>query len=273
MTSRSDASELFLGKWALVTGASSGIGLELARGLARRGAHVALSARSEEKLRAYAEELEREYGVRTLVLPSDLSRSGAGRELYSRACDAGIVVEHLVNNAGVGASGPFARSDHDEQLALLRLNCEAVVELTHAVLPSLVARGSGGIFNLASVQAFMPVPFMAAYAASKAFVRSFSESLAEELRGSGVRMTVLCPGHVPSGFQAAAGFEEGALNPPGAMSAQETAERGLRGYAAGERVVVTGIVNQLGTVAATMLPNGLVTRVGAKMMRKFGRFA
>jgi short-subunit dehydrogenase len=119
----------------------------------------------------------------------------------------------------------------------------------------------------------MPVPFMASYSASKAFVRSFSESLAEELSGTGVRVTVLCPGHVPSGFQAAAGFEEGAVHPPGALSAEETARLALRGYVRGERVVVTGLVNQLGAVAVTALPNRIVTRVGAKMMRKFGRFA
>ncbi len=133
--------------------------------------------------------------------------------------------------------------------------------------------GPGGVLNVASLQAFMPVPFMATYSASKAFVRSFSESLAEELHGSGVRVTVLCPGHVPSGFQAAAGFEDGAVDPPGGLSAPETAELGLSAYVRGERVVVTGIVNQLGAVAATALPNRLVTRLGARMMRKFGRFA
>ncbi len=274
MTSqRAGQSELFSGKWALVTGASSGIGLELARGVAKRGANVALAARSEDKLQTYASELEREYGVSTRVFRADLSLPGAGGELYRRVSGAGIAVEHLFNNAGVGASGPFAKSDHEKELALLRLNCEALVDLTHAALPSMVARGSGGVLNVASLQAFMPVPFMATYSASKAFVRTFSESLAEELRGSGVRVTVLCPGHVPSGFQAAAGFEDGAVDPPGGLSAAETAERGLSAYVRRERVVVTGIVNQLGAVAATALPNRLVTRLGARMMRKFGRFA
>ncbi len=274
MTSRDDKDgALFQGKWALVTGASSGIGTELSRQLAERGAHVALAARSEEKLRELASELESKHGVRTHVVRVDLSLSESGRWLAARLGEAGIEVEHLVNNAGVGLSGPFAKSELGRELSLLRLNCESLVELSHVLLPGMVQRGSGGVLNVASLQGFMPVPFMASYSASKAFVRSFSESLAEELSGTGVRVTVLCPGHVPTGFQAAAGFEEGAVHPPGALSAGETARLALRGYARGERVVVTGLVNQLGAVAATALPNRIVTRVGAKMMRKFGRFA
>lgn len=274
MSSRDERERaLFSGKWALVTGASSGIGKELAKGLAARGANVALAARSEEKLKELAAELEGAHGVHARIFRVDLSRPGAGRELYRWVSEAGIEVEHLFNNAGVGSSGPFAQSDHDRELGLLRLNCEALVELTHAALPGMVERGSGGVLNVASMVAFMPVPFMAVYSASKAFVRAFSESLAEELSGTGVRVSVLCPGHVPTGFQAAAGFQEGAVSPPGALGAEETAELALRGYARGERVVITGLVNQMGAVAATALPNRIVTRIGAKMMRKFGRFA
>ncbi len=265
--------ELFRGKWTLVTGASSGIGVELARTVAAWGGNVALAARSVDKMEALAADLRGEHGVEARVFGADLAAAGGAGDLARRVEEAGLVIEHLVNNAGVGTIGAFAESDLDAELRMLRLNCEAVVELTHRYLPRMVARGSGGVIQLGSVVSFLPVPYMAVYGASKAFVRSFTEAVAEELAGTGVRMTAVCPGHVPTGFQTAAGFAEEAQAAPGALSAEKTAQLGLEGYIRRETVVVTGVVNRINVAATGVVPRKIVARVGAKMMRKFGRFA
>jgi short-subunit dehydrogenase len=262
--------EIFRGKWALVTGASSGIGEQFARQLAARGAHVVLVARSKGKLEALAEEL-RKSGGEARVLPVDLAESGAGGRLFEQLRAAGVAVEHLINNAGVGDAAYFARSDLERQRNVLRLNCEAVVELTHRFLPAMIERGSGGVVQVASIQAFTPVPGMAVYSASKSFVRVFSEALADELRGTGVRMMVLCPGHVESGFQEASGFAQPDFSMPGQLTAEETVRAALDGYARGKRVFVPGGVNRMGVAAAKVAPSGFVTRTAGRMMRKLGR--
>lgn len=263
--------ELFRGKWALVTGASSGIGEEFARQLGARGANLALVARSEDKLAALASELRGVHSIEARVFPADLAERGAAEVLEQRVRSAGITVEHLVNNAGVGDAGYFVGSDLARQMNVLRLNCEALVALTHCFLPGMVKRGSGGVLQLASIQAFVPVPGMAVYSASKGFVRVFSEALAEELRGSGVRMTLLCPGHVESGFQEAAGFADPKFTMVGQLSAEVTVRVALEGYAKRKRVVVPGGMNRLGALAARMAPTKLAVRNAGRLMRKLGR--
>lgn len=263
--------DVFQGKWALVTGASSGIGEQFARQLAGRGAHLVLVARSEDRLQGLGAELKEASRIDVRVVPMDLSERGAASRLADRVREEGPVIEHLINNAGVGDAAYFAQSDRSRQLNVLRLNCEALVELTHCYLPEMVARGSGGVIQVASIQAFTPVPGMAVYSASKNFVRVFSEALAEELRGTGVRMLALCPGHVESGFQSASGFADPNFSMPGELSAEVTVRAALDAYARGRRVFVPGGVNRMGAAVARVAPSGFVTRTAGRMMRKLGR--
>lgn len=263
--------ELFGGKWALVTGASSGIGEQFARQLAERGAHVALASRSAEKLDRIAGELRATHQVECRVFPADLAEPGAGAQLAQRVRAAGIVVEHLINNAGVGDAAYFAKSELARQLNVVRLNCEALVELTHCFLPEMIERGSGGVVQVGSVQSFTPVPGMAVYSASKSFVLVFTEALAEELRGTGVRMMALCPGHVETGFQTASGFGDSDFGLPGELSAEDTVRIALTGYAKGRSVVVPGSLNRMGVAVARVAPSGFTTRAAGRIMRKLGR--
>lgn len=265
------ADELFRSKWALVTGASSGLGQEFARQLGARGANLALVARSEGKLAALAAELSGVHSIQTRIFPTDLSERGAVEDLARRVRDADISVEHLVNNAGVGDAAAFVDSDLSRQTNMVRLNCEALVALTHCFLPDMVRQGSGGVLQVASIQAFVPVPGMAVYSASKAFVRVFTEALAAELQGSGVRMTVVCPGHVETGFQEAAGFANPKFTMVGQLSADVTVRLALEGYVSGKRAVVPGGLNRLGAFAARMTPTRLATLSAGRILRKLGR--
>jgi short-subunit dehydrogenase len=248
---------------ALVTGASSGIGLEMSRLLARDGARVVMVARDDERLRRAARWVQAENpnsGV--TLIASDLSRPGAAAELYARARREVDPVDLLVNNAGVGSFGPFAAAAADAQIDMLRLNMESVVALTHLTLPEMIARRQGAILNVASMAAFQAGPFMAVYFASKAFVLSFSEALAEELYDSDVTVTALCPGPVVTGFGARAGMDRsrvfsGRLR----MEAGVVAAEGLRGAIEGRRIVVPGFTNRILIQALRFLPRRLVSRI------------
>lgn len=255
----------------MVTGASSGLGLEFTRQLAARGANLALVARSEGKLAGLAAELSGVHSIQTRVFPTDLSEHGAAEDLARRVRDAGIAVEHLVNNAGVGDAVAFVESQLSRQTNMVRLNCEALVALTHCFLPDMVRQSCGGVLQVASIQAFVPVPGMAVYSATKAFVRVFTEALAEELQGTGVRMTVVCPGHVETGFQEAAGFANPKFTMVGQLSAEVTVRLALEGYARGKRVVVPGNLNRLGAFAARMTPSRLATVSAGRILRRLGR--
>lgn len=255
---------------ALVTGASSGIGEALARALAARGANVVLTARSADKLERLAASLSREHGVRTHVVTADLAEREGVEQLCRGVSEFGIEIEQLVNNAGFGHVGNFAASDADQHRRMIRLNCEALVLLTHHFLPKMLERKRGGVLNVASTAAYQPMPFMATYGATKAFVLSFSSALAEEVGGSGVRVTALCPGPVPTGFQAAAGIEPG-MERVAALSADETARAGLAAWAAGDMVCVPGAVNRVHTSAVGLLPRRFVTKTISLAMKRMGR--
>jgi len=190
---------------ALVTGASSGIGLELARLFAGDGHDLVLVARSEGRLREIGEQLETAHGITATVVASDLSKPNAARDLVEALRAALIEIDVLVNNAGFGLSGAFIDNDPRTQLDMLQVNVVALTELTRLLLPPMVARRSGRILNVASTAAFAPGPLAAVYGATKAYVLSFSEAIGEELRHSGVTVTALCPGPTQSGFSAAAG--------------------------------------------------------------------
>jgi uncharacterized protein len=244
---------------ALVTGASAGIGAGLARELARRGHGVALAARREERLRDLAAELEREHGVRTEVLAADVG-SEAGRDrLQARLSELGVEVEILVNNAGFGAFGTAHRLERERQLEMVRLNCEAVLDLQVRYSSAMADRGRGAILNLASTAAFQPLPGSACYAATKAFVLSLSEATHAELARRGVTVTALCPGPVRTEFVDIAGAGEAEGKLPGVFwtSVEQVAREAVDGLEHGKRVVTPGLLNRAGSFGGQHVPRAV----------------
>jgi short-subunit dehydrogenase len=249
------------GRTALVTGASGGIGYELARLCARDGYDVVLVARDGAALARAAETLTAGRGGAARVVAADLARPDAPREVAEALAAQGVAVDVLVNNAGIGVYGPFAASDLAAQLDLLRLNVVALTELTRRFLPGMLARRSGRILNVASTAAFLPGPLMATYYASKAYVLSFSEALAEETRGGGVTVTALCPGPTRTNFHRTAAMRDSRmLRFRLAMDAAPVALAGYRGMQRGERIVVPGRANWLMAQAVRLAPRALLTR-------------
>jgi short-subunit dehydrogenase len=252
---------------AVVTGASSGIGAEIARNLAARGHGVTLVARSADKLKELAEELTAT-GIRAEVLPADLSDRRVRAELLGRIEALGLVPDVLVNNAGLSTLGPVASSDPLEEMNMIEVDVVAVADLCSRFLPGMVARGSGGILNVASTGAFQPLPGQAGYGAGKAFVLSYTESLSGELKGSGVTATVLCPGPVDTGFGERAGFDkqeaEDAL--PAFMweTAADVAEVGVAALAKGKVVAVPGMPNRIAARFAHHTSNRLLVPLLAR---------
>ncbi len=245
---------------ALVTGATSGIGWELAKVVAHDGYHVVMVARDEEKLLQRAESLRLSSGVTVTVMAADLQLPPGVIEVYRELCAHRIPVHVLVNNAGVGVHGYFAATDWQDELAMLSVNVFALTRLTKLLLPEMLARGEGKILNIASTAAFQPGPLMAVYNASKAYVLSFSQALREELRGSGVTVTTLCPGPTRTNFPARAKARhirlfQGRLADPAAV-----ARAGYAGLARGQAVVVPGWGNRVGTWLARFLPHPIVVK-------------
>lgn len=239
---------------ALVTGASSGIGLELAKLFARDGHDLVLVARREAQLQELAEALTDRYDVRATVVGADLADPSAPAEIARRVAAAGLEVRFLVNNAGFGLAGEFARTDAPTELQMIQVNVAALTHLTKLFLPDMLAEHHGAILNVASTAGFVPGPFMAVYYASKAYVISFSEALAEEVRNSGVTVTVLCPGVTRTGFQERAGIDLQArqLQRGWVADAASVARAGYDGMRRGKRVVIPGVFNKV-MVAATRL--------------------
>ncbi|HEY0156551.1 MAG TPA: SDR family oxidoreductase [Thermoanaerobaculia bacterium] len=247
---------------ALITGASSGIGLDLAHLFARDGHDVVLVARSEGKLQEVARDLERHHKVAAHVLPADLSRPDAPRQLFEEARDRRLQIDVLVNNAGFGLGGKFAETDLQTELDMIQVNITAVVHLTKLFLGGMVARGSGRILNVASTAAFQPGPLMAVYYATKAFVLSFSDAIGEELTGSGVTVTALCPGPTFTGFADAAHIENtGLFKVMRPMTSMDVAQIGYRAMRRGKRVAITGLRNKLTAQSVRVSPRFVVTKV------------
>ena len=248
------------GTTCLITGASSGIGAELARRLAARGLGVTLVARREDRLAELADELRSAHDVEVEIVTADVSKERSRAKLFNQVEQRGLTVEVLVNNAGFGSGGRFTSLDAAKEASMVRTNCEAVVELTGHYLPEMVSRGRGAVLNVASLIAFQPVPFQATYGASKAFVLSFTESLHEELRGTGVTVTALCPGPVRTEFGEAGGFGGADDKIPSWawLSPGEVARAGVEGLEKGRRVVVPGTLNQAGALSGQHFPRGVL---------------
>ena len=243
----------------LVTGASSGIGVAIARELARRGHVVTLAARREDRLRSLAAELQSDHGVEAVVVACDLGDAAGRDRLAAEVSSSGRAVEVLVNNAGFGSRGDFISNDPGRMLEMVRINVEAVVDLTSRYLPGMAERGRGAIINLGSVAAFQPLPGAATYAASKAFVLSFSEAIRTEQRGSGVSVTAVCPGPVKTEFTEAAGMSGVENETPDLlwMSAEEIARHAIEGADNDKRVVVPGALNRAQSIAGQHTPRAL----------------
>src|SRR5437764_7004485 len=242
---------------ALITGASSGIGLDLARLFAKDGCDVVLVARSEGKLRELAAELERGGGVTAHVIALDLARPDAAEALVQRLP---ADVDILVNNAGFGVAGPFVETDLAKELEMIQVNIVALTQLTKLLLPKMVARRRGRVLNVASTAAFQPGPLMAVYYATKAYVLSFSEAIADELRDSGVTVTALCPGPTATGFAVVADMTASRLfNVAKPMSSAAVARAGYAAMRRGRRVVIPAVKNKLLTQSSRVSPRRMVT--------------
>ena len=249
---------------AIVTGASQGIGAELARELSRRGHRVVLVARNEDKLDELAEEIATS-GRRADVLPTDLADRSARATLLDRVAELGVKPEILVNNAGFSTMGRVSESDPEAEMAMVEVDVVAVVDLCSRVLPGMVERGRGAILNVASTAAFQPLPGQAGYGAGKAFVLSYTQSLVGELQGSGVTATCLCPGPVDTGFGARAGFTkeqaEKALPKVMWVEAAEVARQAVEGLDKGRMVVIPGGANRVAAALAQVTPRTLLLPV------------
>jgi uncharacterized protein len=246
---------------ALITGASGGIGLELATVFAREKYDLILVARSGGRLNEIAEQLKRQHDSNSTVIVADLGQTDAPAKLYAEVQARGLVVDVLVNNAGFGLYGEFDQLDLTQQLNMIQLNVTTLTHLTHLFLQGMKARKRGAVLNVASTAAFLPGPLMAVYYASKAFVLSLSEALAEELAGTGVTVTVLCPGPTQSSFQERAAMQDSKLVQSNLMSAQEVSEAAYQALQKGQRVVVPGLMNVIQSMLPRFLPRDMVAGI------------
>lgn len=253
---------------ALITGASSGIGADLAREAAKDGYDVVLSARRVEPMQALANELKT-YGASTTILAADLSKPEGPADLVREIDRRGLPIDLLINNAGLGANGLFAESDLTRIGEMLQVNVVALTELTRLILPAMIARKRGRVMLLASTASFQPGPRMAVYCASKAYVLSFGEAIAYELRNSGVTVTTVCPGATATEFSRVAGTENIGLHKSAmssVMSSAEVARIGYQGTKLGRRVVITGFRNRIMALSARVSPHAMVLPIANSMM-------
>jgi short-subunit dehydrogenase len=254
-----------MSKTALITGASSGLGLELARLFARDGHDLVVVARRRDHLEALATRLAADHGVAARIIAEDLADPVAPLRIVEELRACRIEVDFLVNSAGFGANGPFATLDLGRQLAMFQVNAGALMHLTGLLLPGMIARGSGRILNLGSTAGFQPGPFMAVYYASKAFVNSFTEALAYELRGTGVTATVSCPGATVTEFSAVAGTTDSRLFRLGTTSAPDVAAHAYRAMMSGKVMSLPGWRAKLGLHLLRFGSRGMARGAAARM--------
>jgi len=253
------------GKWALITGASAGIGVALAEQLAAAGANVVLTARRLDRLSELAARLQSTYGVEARTIAADLAEPSAPQELFAATEGAGLPIDILINNAGFGYAGEFAKGDVEWQRKMVDLNCTAVVHLTRLFLPKMTERRRGYVMIVASTAAYQPVAYLATYAATKVFDRFLAEALAHEVAEYGVRVSALCPGPTESEFHAVAGTREQMGR--GRQSAEEVARRGLEGLVRGKAWVIPYTAGKAMVFMQRLAPRRLVSGAAAKMFR------
>ena len=253
------------GQWALVTGASAGIGEAIAVELAEAGVHLVLTARRRERLDLLAGRLGARYSIETRVIVADLSQPQAPQQIFDATEGAGLAIDLLINNAGFGEYGEFLRSRMEMQLDMVQVNCAAVVHLTRLFLPAMVARHRGSVMIVASTASYQPVPYLATYAATKAFDRLLAEALAEEMKRHGIRVSALCPGPTESEFNQVAGERQGDRRKP--QSAAEVARRGLEALAKDKPWVIPYFAGAAQVFAQRFFPRRFVTGTVERMFR------
>jgi short-subunit dehydrogenase len=252
------------GKWALVTGASAGIGVALAEELAAGGSHLVLTARRKDRLEGLAKVLIAKHNVKTEVFVADLMEPSAPEKIFGFTKEKEIEIDLLVNNAGFGQYGEVPAVETKRLLDMVQVNCSAVVHLTRLYLPEMVARRRGDVLILASTASFQAVPYISTYAATKAFDLLFAEGLAEEMRPYGIRVCALCPGSTESEFHVVSGQEKFKKK---AETAEKVARTGLKALAAGKSYVISGLGNYLGAHGERLVPRRFVTKVAAGMFK------
>ena len=253
-------------KVTLITGASSGIGEAFARRLAAEKHDLVLVARSEKKLHELCDELMLQYKITAHYVTVDLTAADADQRLFDETEKHGFEIDWLINNAGFGSYGDFSNLDLDHESRMIDLNIRSLTAITHRYLQGMRTRKSGTIINVSSAAGFQPIPFMATYAATKAFVNSFSEAIAEENRLFGIHVMALCPGSTKTNFHAAAKMDR-VIQVKGRQTAEEVVETALRGVKSGRTRIVSGFVNDLVSRLVTFVPNAVITRVMAKGLR------
>lgn len=255
-------------KTVLITGASGGIGLKLAHRFAKDGYDAILVARSKEKLDQLAQELKDHYNTQAEVIIADLGASNAVDSVLGELAEKNITVDVLVNNAGFGLYGEFYNTKWEEEKEMMMVNMMALTELTKRLMPAMIARKSGKILNVASTAAFQPGPLMAVYYATKAYVLSFSEALENELKGTGVSISVLCPGPTDTGFQQRASMEDSKLLDSGVMSVDRVADIAYKDFQAGKTVIIPGSQNKLLAFMIRFMPRKIVTKTVRKVQER-----
>ncbi|MBM4255847.1 MAG: SDR family oxidoreductase [Deltaproteobacteria bacterium] len=256
---------------ALITGASTGIGYELSKCFAADRHDLLIVARQEQRLRQVAEELSKQFSVTVNVIAADLAQPDAPQQILDAARKASLQIDYLVNNAGFGLGGKFAETDLATELGMIQVNISALVSLTKLFLPEMLARKSGKILNVASTAAFQPGPSMAIYCATKSFELMFSEAIANELKGTGVAVTALCPGVTASEFQKRARIENTLLIKSkvlGMMTAEQVARIGYQGFIRGKRIVIPGLLNKISAQAPRFSPRAVATQIAGMIMEK-----
>jgi short-subunit dehydrogenase len=251
----------------LITGASGGIGKAFAERLAAKKHNLLLVARSENKLRRLCDELTRKHSINTQYVALDLTKSGADEQLFDETEKRNLQVDWLINNAGIGSAGEFVQLNLNSELAMIQLNVSALVALTHRYLQPMQVRKSGTIINVASMACFQPIPYMAVYAASKVFVRSFTEAIIEENRPYNIRVMLLCPGATETGFFDAANVGAGEIMVTETETPEQVVDSAMEGLRSGKRIAVSGFKNRIGAQILTLTPNSMITRFMAKQLR------
>ena len=254
----------FNGRWALVTGASAGIGIALARELALHGAKLILTARRVQRLEAVAAELAGK-GTEVRIVAADLNDPAAPQQIYDATAGAGLAVDILINNAGLGQFGAFAQTDPEQELSQVRVNCEAMVRLTRLFVPHMVERRRGWVMILASTASFQPLPYLSTYAATKAFDRFFALGLAAEVARFGIKVTALCPGPTESEFFDVA--HASVFKARGVQSAEAVARLGVEALARGQRTIIPNFSGRFTAQLVRLMPVGLITHFVEKMAR------
>lgn len=253
---------------ALITGASGGIGYELAKLFARDRYNLVLIARSKDKLDRIADDFQTKFGIQVTIIPKDLSLPTAPEDIFTQLQQEAIKVDVLINNAGFGLYGLFNETNLSTELQMLQVNITCLTYLTKLLLQGMLARGSGKILNVASTAAFQPGPLMAVYYASKSYVLSFSEALANELENTGVTVTALCPGPTASDFQKKASMEDSKLVTGDIMDAQTVAKIGYQGLMSGQMLVIPGFKNRLLATSVRLFPRKFVTKLVRSMQER-----